>query len=342
MTLGNSSQPPLTRRQVRELARVQAPAATDESITAESTTAAPQPLSVAKPADRPAEKSAGKAPAKPRVDKSSAAPASPKQRRAGTPQTTTAGDTPDIATSFADIIKPGVVAESVPVSAFAPRNSDPAPVAQPMTSSKRQAPERTLTRRQLRALAPAETAAPGSDDDSIDPSPATGALNPPVGHWSVDRGDDQRAQATTPGQPFDQFMSSGSGASGSPTTTNALILPSIPLQGSSSGPLTATGEILITGSYDLPRSLGSTGHHPSNFDSSDMDHSDSDDDSGYTSTVAPVSASRAVSTHASTRGVMTPPAKSGNSLPTVLAVTAAVLAVGVLALFVLGYVLNIF
>ena len=31
MTLGNSSQPPLTRRQVRELAREQAPASTDES-----------------------------------------------------------------------------------------------------------------------------------------------------------------------------------------------------------------------------------------------------------------------------------------------------------------------
>lgn len=329
MTLGNSSQPPLTRRQVRELAREQAPAAIEDPIEV-----ATQPQAV--------DKQAGKTPGKPRVDKTSAAPASSKQRRAGTPQATTAGDTPDVARSFADIIKPGVVADSVPVSAFAPRGSEPAPLAQPMSSSKRQAPERTLTRRQLRALAPAETAAAASDDDSVDPSPATGGLNPPVGHWSVDRGDDQHAQTVSPGQPFDQFMSNGSGASGSPTTTNALILPSIPLQGTSSGPLTATGEILITGSYDLPRSLGSTGHHPSNFDSSDMDHADPDDEGGYNSTVAPVSASRAVSTHASTRGVMTPPAKSGNSLPAVLAVTAAVLAVGVVALFVLGYVLNIF
>ena len=335
MTLGNSSQPPLTRRQVRELAREQAPESIEESIPD-----APQPPAAEKPADKPADKPTGKTPGKPKADKSSAAS---KQRRGGTPQPTAAGDTPDIPTSFADIIKPGVVAESVPVSAFAPRGSDPAPVAQPVTSSKRQAPERTLTRRQLRALAPAETPAPETDGASFDASPTTGSLNPPVGHWSVDRGDDEHAPAATPGQPFDQFMSSGSRASGSPTTTNALILPSIPLQGSSSGPLTATGEILITGSYDLPRSLGSTGHHPGNFDSSDMDHSDSDDDGGYSSAVAPVSASRAVSTHASTRGVMTPPAKSGNSLPTVLAWTAAILAIGVLAAGLLAlFVFNIF
>jgi len=290
MTLGNSSQPPLTRRQVRELAE-QVPVPTEDA-----------------------------------------------------PQPTNADDTPDSTTSFADIIKPGVVAESVPVSAFAPRGSDPAPVAQPVVSGKR-APERTLTRRQLRALAPAETpapaqtAAPESEDALGGASPTTGALNPPVGHWSVDRGEDEHAQ-TTPDQPYDQFMSRGTGAGGSPTTTSALILPSIPLQGSVSGPLMATGEILITGSYDLPRSLGSTGHHPSNFDSSDMDHSDSDDDDGYNSTVAPVSASRAVSTHTSTRGVMTPPQKS--ALPGFLPVTAAVLAIGVVALLVVGYVLNSF
>lgn len=329
MTLGNSSQPPLTRRQVRELAREQAPESIEESIPD-----APQP-----PDD---EKPAGKTPGKSKPDKSSGAPAASKQRRGGTAQPTATGDTPDVPTSFADIIKPGVVAESVPVSAFGARGSDPAPVAQPVTPSKRQAPERTLTRRQLRALAPAETPAPETDGASSDASPSTGPLNPPVGHWSVDRGD-EHTQSATPGQPFDQFMSSGSGASGSPTTTNALILPSIPLQGSSSGPLTATGEILITGSYDLPRSLGSTGHHPSNFDSSDMDHSDSDDDGGYSSTVAPVSASRAVSTHASTRGVMTPPTKSGNSMPTVLAWTAAILAIGVVAAGLLAlFVFNIF
>jgi len=271
-----------------------------------------------------------------------------KQRRAGTPQPTAAGDTPDTSATIAEIIKPAAVAASVPVSAFALRGSDPAPApaSLPKASSKRQSPERTLTRRELRELQP-ETSEPDAAVFAVDEAPvvdasAAGPLNPPVGHWSVDRGE-QHTPSRTPGLPFDQFMSGGAGGSGSPTTTNALILPSVPQQGSISGPLTATGEILITGSYDLPRSLGSSGHHPSNFDSSDMDASESDDDGGgYNPTVAPVSASRAVSTHASTRGALTPPQKRGTSLPGVLAVTAAVLAVGVVTLIVLGYIFQIF
>ncbi|TFB46578.1 hypothetical protein [Cryobacterium tagatosivorans] len=283
MTLGNSPQPPLTRRQERELARQQASAPAEQ---------------LEQPEIQPA----------------------PGKR--------------------------AVVAESVPVSAFAPRGTEPAPAEKPMTSAKRQAPERTLTRRQLRAIKAAESGETVSADvEDVAPDAethTTGGLNPPVGHWSVDRGEDEHTPTIDPGQTFDQFMSRGTGGSGSPTTTSALILPSIPQQGSSSGPLTSTGEILITGSYDLPRSLGSTGHHPGNFDSSDIDQTDDHDDAGYNSTVAPVSASRAVSTHASNRGLVAPPQKSGNSLPTVLAVTAAVLAAGVLALFVLGYVFNIF
>ncbi len=138
-------------------------------------------------------------------------------------------------------------------------------------------------------------------------------------------------------------MSRGIAAGGVPTTTNALILPSIPQQGTTSGPLTSTGEILVTGSFDLPRSLGATGQHPNHFDSSDMDHMiDQLDEGAPNSSVAPVSASRAVSTHTSTRGVMTPPQKRGVSLSTVLPVAAAVLGVCVVALFVLGAVFKIF
>ncbi|SDK72976.1 hypothetical protein SAMN05216282_11193 [Cryobacterium psychrotolerans] len=304
MTLGNSPQPPLTRRQERELARQQGLLSTEDDLRLSAGDPAPDVESDVKPAD---------------VKAADVKPAA---------------------------VKPDVVAESVPVSAFAPRGAEKVPAEKAMTSTKRQAPERTLTRRQLRAIKAAESGEPeATDGEDVSPDAethTTGGLNPPVGHWSLDRGDDH-TPTVDEGQTFDQFMSRGTGGSGSPTTTSALILPSIPLQGSSSGPLTSTGEILITGSYDLPRSLGSTGHHPGNFDSSDMDQSDDHDDAGgYNSTVAPVSASRAVSTHASNRGLVAPPQKSGNSLPTVLAITAAVLAVGVLALFVLGYVFNIF
>lgn len=302
MTLGNNPQP-LTRRQARELAREQVPATTDAE---ESATAAE--------------------------------PKEPKPRRVGTPESTT----------FTELTQQSDVTGVVPVSAFAPRSTDVVPVSPSMTIGRRPALERTLTRRQLREIKAAEAAESGEAEaadkaPSADENVLPGPLNPPVGHWSVDRGDDRHTQTIGQGQPFDQFMSRGVGAGGIPTTTNALILPSIPQQGTTSGPLASTGEVLITGSFDLPRSLGATGQHPNHFDSSEMDHMlDQLDEGGHNSNVAPVSASRAVSTHTSTRGVMTPPKKRGASLPTVLAVTAAVLAVGVLALFVLGYVFRIF
>ena len=165
---------------------------------------------------------------------------------------------------------------------------------------------------------------------------------PPIGHWSVDA-DGAPAETVQPDQSLDELINRGIGAGGIPTTTNALILPAIPHQGNSVSPISNTGEIMITGSFDLPRSLGSTGAHPNLFDSSEMDHMmdqlDADQLGGDS---APVSASRAVSTHASTRDMLTPPKKQHASLPMVLVITTAALAVGVLALFVTGYLLGIF
>jgi hypothetical protein len=165
---------------------------------------------------------------------------------------------------------------------------------------------------------------------------------PPIGHWSVDA-DGAQAETVQPDQSLDELINRGIGAGGIPTTTNALILPTIPHQGNTVSPISNTGEIMITGSFDLPRSLGSTGAHPNLFDSSEMDHMmdqlDADQLGGDS---APVSASRAVSTHASTRDMLTPPKKQHASLPMVLVITTAALAVGVLALFVTGYLLGIF
>lgn len=171
-----------------------------------------------------------------------------------------------------------------------------------------------------------------------------GVLHPPVGHWSLARDEDiDQVPGVSQLEPFDQIVARGISAGGIPTTTNALILPVIPHQGTTSGPLTSTGEIMVTGSIDLPRSLGATGQHPNVYDSSDMDQLlDQLDEVGHHSDVAPVSASRAVSTHASTRGVMAPPSKPGLTLPAVLTITAGVLAFGVLALLVAGYVFRIF
>jgi hypothetical protein len=159
---------------------------------------------------------------------------------------------------------------------------------------------------------------------------------PPVGHWST------AAELDDKNQPFDQIISRSVGSSGSATTTNALILPALP-SADATGPLTSTGEILVTGSIDLPRGLGSTGAHPDRLDSSDLDRLlDGEENEFNTSEVAPIRASRAVSTHTSTRGVITPPKKRGGRLPLILMITAGVLAVGVIGLLVAAYVLNVF
>jgi len=179
---------------------------------------------------------------------------------------------------------------------------------------------------------PAEAAVAQSDDSADDKQ----SYQPPVGHWS------QAAELDDKNQPFDQIISRSVGASGAATTTNALILPVLPSV-DATGPLTSTGEILVTGSIDLPRGLGSTGAHPDRVDSSDLDRLlDGEENEFNTSEVAPIRASRAVSTHTSTRGVITPPKKRGGKLPIILMITAGVLAVGVIGLLVAAYVLNVF
>ena len=215
-----------------------------------------------------------------------------------------------------------VVAELIETDAVEDVQADP-PEADP--------PEADPTEAELRA--------------DVTPS-AKNVWTPPIGHWSVDAVGEP-AGVQRPDQSLDELINRGIGAGGIPTTTNALILPSVPHQGQTVSPISNTGEIMITGSFDLPRSLGSTGAHPNMFDSSEMDHHvdqlDADqlgvDQLGGDS--APVSASRAVSTHASTRGMLTPPKKQHASLPMVLVITTAVLAVSVLGLLA-GYLLGIF
>ena len=215
-------------------------------------------------------------------------------------------------------------------------------------------PERTLTRRELRALlaaqaearAAAESPAPGegnahsadlASDDTL-PVAAAALPQPPVGHWSLDI--DVKDDADDQG--FDQVLSRGVGAGGVPTTTNALILPMIPQQ---SGDITAPragGEMFVTGSIDLP-SLGDTGAHPHLIDSPEVDRLlEQVDDAAPSTSAQPVRASKAVSTHTSTRDTLTPPKQGGLNIPTILAITAAVLALGVIGLFIGGYIFNIF
>jgi len=381
MTLGNS-QPPLTRRQAREAASAlegqpDADTTSSDSVDpAPDETAGPDAATASDPSTgrkpRPGQKRRG-----PSAKKAPAAAAADPASDTTDPDAPTSTDAADSGRARPVVAQPDV---DPPMTSFAPRaSSSGAASVEPKPSQDTTG--RTLTRRELRALNAAEAAdalefesdaaedkivpaEPARQTDAVSPTPvasdastseavdegsdadvaSANVRHPPVGHWSVDKGDEEapESQSTQSTQSLDDLMSLGMGAGGSPTTSNALILPLIPNQGTTSGPLSNTGEILITGSFDLPRSLGETGQHPNHFDSADVDQMiDQLDDSSQTDN-APVSASRAVSTHASTRNVMTPPKKSGVTLPVVLVVSTAALAVSVSALLFVGHLLQIF
>ena len=179
----------------------------------------------------------------------------------------------------------------------------------------------------------------GHTDDVLPPKP--------VGHWSIDADHEDDRDVTGAQPSFDQLLSrgiaaGGVSAGGVPTTTSALILPSIPQSGDGAVALT-TGEVLVTGSFDLPRSLGSTGAHPDRIDSSEIDRLFELEDAAPATGAQPIRASRAVSGHTSTRDVIQPPQKQSRwTVPFILSISAGVLAVGVVALIIAGLVSGIF
>ena len=167
---------------------------------------------------------------------------------------------------------------------------------------------------------------------------ADGVYVPPIGHWSTQALIDDGEQVQE--NSFARDVGATSGA----ITTSALVLPSMPTGENIMGPLSGTGEILITGSINLPSSMGSTGVHPARYDHSDVDallEADDREDSDPES--APVRAIRAVSTNTASGDVinsMKP--RKASRLPLILIVSAAVMAVGVVVLLVAGLIFKIF
>ncbi|UIP58665.1 hypothetical protein [Agromyces marinus] len=184
--------------------------------------------------------------------------------------------------------------------------------------------------------APVRAAAPHTTVDAGLDEPV--AASKPVGHWTtqLDLPDDRS-------EPYDQLLSRGGSPRGVPTTTNALILPALPDHGALGQSFPGTGEIISTGSIELPRSYGATGVHPSQIDSSDVDRLfDSSVEDVAGPGVAPVSATRAISTQQPSKAMMAPPSKEGMNVPLVLAVTAGVLALGVVATLIVGAMAGLF
>ncbi len=214
---------------------------------------------------------------------------------------------------------PSTPAVFAPPVAQAPAFPAPAPAAAP-------APARPA----FDAPAPTEPA-------RFTPANDTGGFTRPTGHWSTQAliDDDEQVETT---------LSRNIGATSGAITTNALVIPSLPSE-ELLRPLGSTGEILITGTIDLPRSMGSTGAHPERYDHSDVDAlleaSDREDSADNDS--APVRAIRAVSTHTGA-GAVLEAAKphAGSRVPLILAISGAAIAVGVVVLVVAGIFFGVF
>lgn len=126
------------------------------------------------------------------------------------------------------------------------------------------------------------------------------------------------------------------------TNTSALILPSMPEEttGGLTGPLGGTGDLYVTGSLKLPKSLGETGGHSSLHDSIEIDPITGAETSDPQTTghgPAPVSARHAVSARVdSTIPVVAKPAKEHSKLPLILSLTGGGLLLAVVALGIWG------
>jgi len=275
--------------------------------------------------DLPAEEQAPAAPLRLRDRfRRQAAPVDDAPVEAAAAASETDDDVPEDDVIVAEIVEPADGAEPAKRVAFAPPTVTPAPV-----SPSQAAPGAPVAPQPVTPQPVAQA--------TSEPSTDTGSFVPPVGHWSTQAtiDDDEQFQQ----QPLARNIGATSGA----ITTNALVIPSLPSE-ELLRPLGATGEILITGSIDLPRSMGATGAHPARYDHSDVDALlDADDREDAHPESAPVRAIRAVSTHTSTRGVMDARKPKGNSrLPIILGVTGAVLVVGIVALVVAGMIFKIF
>lgn len=147
---------------------------------------------------------------------------------------------------------------------------------------------------------------------------------------------------------FDDLISSAVAEESGSTSTNtsALILPNMPQTGDLSGPIGETGELFVTGSIELPRSLSETGGHSALHDSVEQD---SFEDLGFdfgapvaNTGTTPVAASRAVSARTMPGPVVTEAKKEANKLPVILMTTGGVLLLGIVGIAVWGVATGVF
>ncbi|MFE1645182.1 hypothetical protein ACFM35_06380 [Microbacterium sp. P01] len=189
---------------------------------------------------------------------------------------------------------------------------------------------------------PAGIVGDAADDDDLD-APASGpVVNPAFGSELLAGDGPAPIAAVTLPPSFDQLIARSSTTTGSQSTTNALILSQTP-EGAMMSPVTATGEVLITGTFALPEGLGSQGHAPGTTDGKDVDAVLVDGELPAHSSPTPIAASAAISTVKTTGEIIRPPApEKGGRLMLALGITIGVLAIALVGVLILAVATGVF
>ena len=141
---------------------------------------------------------------------------------------------------------------------------------------------------------------------------------------------------------FDQLLTR-SPATGALSASNALILSQTPETASLVSPVTATGEVLITGTYNLPEAFGSTGTSRGSSDGKEIDAILVDGELPATSSPTPIAASAAISTIKSAEDIINPPApEKGSRLMLTLVIPAGALALALTGVLIVALVTGAF
>ncbi|WP_150956958.1 hypothetical protein [Microbacterium testaceum] len=199
----------------------------------------------------------------------------------------------------------------------------------------------------------APAAAPQVDDEPAQPAifrpaaleeaaadaPGSSVVNPALGSELLDGA---TPEVTLPAS-FDQLISRNTAASGAVSTPNALILSQTPAGVPLVGPVTATGEVMITGTFELPEGLGSIGHAPGTTDGRDADAVLLDGELPPASSPTPIAASAAISTVKQPGEIIRPPApEKGSKLLIGLIITTGALFLAVAVTLGLAFTTGVF
>lgn len=142
---------------------------------------------------------------------------------------------------------------------------------------------------------------------------------------------------------FDELLTRDATMTGSSSAPSALILSQSPDTTTFDSPITATGEVIVTGTLSFPESFGATGVVRGSSDGEEVDALLVDREIPAASSPTPIAASSAVSTIKSADEIIQPPApEKGGRLMMVLAITAGALALALAGVLILGFVSGIF